>query len=90
MIVFKTTLQIVKKYKLTILLYTLLLIGFTALNFQSGNPSTQFVVEKPDIVIVNQDQNEGITKSLIEYLSTHCSVKDIEGEEKIKKSDKRE
>lgn len=83
MIVFKTTLQIVKKYKLTILLYTLLLIGFTALNFQSGNPSTQFVVEKPDIVIVNHDQNEGITKSLIEYLSTHCYVKDIEGEEKI-------
>lgn len=78
MIVFKTTLQIVKKYKFTILLYTMLLVMFTGINFQTSETTTNFVSEKPDVLIVNQDENIGVTKNLIDYITSKCNIKDIE------------
>lgn len=82
MIVFKTTMKIIKKYKFTILLYTLLLVLFTGLNFQTSESATGFVAQKPDILIINHDVNKGVTKNLIDYLSTKCQIKDIEDHKK--------
>jgi len=82
MIVFKTTLKIVKKYKFTILLYTMLLVLFTSLNFTTSDTKTNFVVEKPDVFIINKDENIGMTKNLITYLTEKCNIKEIE-EDKI-------
>lgn len=81
MIVFKPTLQIVKKYKFTILLYTMLLVMFTGINFQTNETNSNFVAEKPDVLIVNKDVNEGVTKNLINYISKRCNIKKIELEE---------
>lgn len=81
MIVFKTTFQIVKKYRLTIILYTMILIFFAGINFQTNDTSTEFINEKPDILIINQDENIGITKNLVDYLNSKCNVKDIELDE---------
>jgi len=84
MIVFKTTFQIVKKYKFTILLYTLLLVFFTGINFSTSEQSESFVAEKPDVFIVNNDDNNKITNNLIEYIGSKCNIKDIElDDEKI-------
>ncbi len=81
MIVFKTTCQIVKKYKITILLYTMLLILFTGVNFQTNESTTTFEVVKPDVLIINNDKNIGVTKNLITYINQKCNVKEIENDE---------
>ncbi len=81
MIVFKTTCQIVKKYKITILLYTILLVLFTAMNFQTNESTATFEVVKPDVLIINNDKNIGVTKNLITYINQKCNVKEIENDE---------
>lgn len=74
MTVFKTFLKIVKAYKGTIIMYTAMLVGFGALNMTAGDTNTNFVAEKPDVYIVNNDVNEGITESLINYISDNSNI----------------
>ncbi len=56
MTVFKTFLKIVNKYKFIILLYTVLLIVFGGFNMQTSDNSTAFVASKPNILIINNDE----------------------------------
>jgi len=56
MTVFKTFLKIVNKYKFIILLYTVLLIVFAGFNMQTSDNSTSFVASKPDVLIINNDE----------------------------------
>lgn len=81
MTVFKTVLKIVNKYKFTILLYTVMLIFFGGTNFKTNNNSISYVATKPDIFIVNCDEETGITKDLIDYLSKNTNVKDLKNDE---------
>lgn len=81
MTVFKTVLKIVNKYKFTILLYTVMLIFFGGTNFKTNNNSISYVATKPDIFIVNYDEETGITKDLIDYLSDNTNVKDLKNDE---------
>ena len=81
MTVFKTVLKIVNKYKFTILLYTVMLIFFGGTNFKTNNNSISYVATKPDIFIVNYDEETGITKDLIDYLSKNTNVKDLKNDE---------
>ena len=84
MTVFKTVLKIIKKNITPIIMYTVCLIIFGGLNIKTSDNSMNFVSEKPDILIVNNDKNEGITKDLIKYLEERTNIKDIENnEEKI-------
>ena len=84
MTVFKTVLKIVKKYISPIIMYTVFLVIFGALNIQTSENSINFVAEKPDIMIINNDTNKGITKDLINYLEKNANIIDIENnEEKI-------
>lgn len=77
MIVFKTFWNVVKQYKGTIILYTVMLIVFGGINMQANNPSTDFVDSKPDILIVNQDEEVGLTKNLIDYITQNSHIVDI-------------
>ncbi len=56
MTVFKTFLKIVNKYKFIILLYTVILIVFAGFNMQTSDTSTAFVASKPDVLIINKDE----------------------------------
>ncbi|WP_314794539.1 ABC transporter permease [Eggerthia catenaformis] len=82
MTVFKAFLKIINKNKMIILLYTVLLIVFGVLNARSSNPNTVFQSSKPDVMIVNRDQNKGMTKNLINYLSKHCHIVHLKDDEK--------
>ena len=68
MTVFKTFFRIVNKLKPTIILYTALLIIFGAVNMKTSDNNINFVNSKPDILIINQDVNKGLTKNLIDYM----------------------
>lgn len=83
MTVFKTFWKIVNKYKGTIILYTVMLIGFGAINMNSGDVNMTFTDTKPDIVIVNHDVNIGLTENLIDYLKDNANVKVFSSEEEI-------
>ena len=81
MTVFKTFWKVAKKYKGTIILYTAMLIAFGALNMTTGDNQTNFVDSKPDILIINNDEEIGITKNLIDYIKANSKIKDIKNDE---------
>ncbi len=77
MIVFKTFLKVLKSYKFPIFLYSIILIAFCGFNMEN-NPSTSFNASKPNIYVINEDQETGITKHLMEYLKEHTKVVPLE------------
>ena len=85
MTVFKTILKILNKIKGMLILYTVVLIAITALNQTSQNNITNFEEAKPDVLIVNKDGDNEITKGLTTYIEKHSNIKDIDenNEEKI-------
>ena len=83
MIVFKAFLQIVKKCKAIIIMYTVILVAFAGIQLQTGDNSTNFVASKPDILIINQGEDTKLTDNLKEYMGDNCTIKDIEGEEAV-------
>lgn len=74
MIVFKTFLKILNKNKLNVLLYTVILLVFGISNMQTSENSMNFSPSKPDVVIVNHDEEKGITKNLMEYIASQSNV----------------
>ncbi len=84
MIIFKTFWNVVKKYKGTVLLYTVMLIVFGGLNMTTNESSMDFVSSKPDVFIVNQDPGNKVTTNLIQYMKNHsCIISLNEGKDAI-------
>lgn len=81
MTVFKTFLKVLNASKIPIIMYTVILIFFGGFNFKNNDKSTSFVASKPDVLIVNYDNEEGITSSLIEYITKNSNSVDIEKNE---------
>lgn len=81
MIVFKTFLKIVNKYKGTIILYTVMLVIFGGINVSSNDQTSIFTSDKPDIAIVNNDEYKGITKNLIDYMGKNSNIVEIKDNE---------
>lgn len=84
MIVFKTFLKVLNKCKVPIIMYTVILIFFAGFNMQTSENSTNFVASKPDVIIINQDEETGITKSLIEYIKQNCNIIELEDKEEAR------
>ena len=80
MTVFKYFFKVVKEYKFTIILYTVILIGFAAFNFSTNETSTNFFAAKPDILIIDNDNSE-ISENLKKYFEKHTNLKHIENDE---------
>lgn len=84
MIVFKTFLKVLKACKVPIILYTIMLIAFGGFQMQTSENSINFEASKPDILIVNQDEEIGLTKNLIEYIKENCNLIEIENNEEAR------
>lgn len=74
MTVFKTFLKILNKNKFIVILYTGILLIFGVSNFQNSEKNISFTPSKPDIIIVNYDDNKGLTKNLIDYLDKNANI----------------
>ena len=83
MTVFKAFLHVLNKCKGMVILYTALLLLFGGINAKSGDTASQFTADKPEIVIVNQDENVGITKNFTDYIAAHSKRKELKSEEDI-------
>lgn len=81
MTVFKTFWKVVKKYKGTILIYVIMLIIFGGINMSANNTSTEFINTKPDVLIVNKDEEIGITKNLVDYIKQNSEIIQIKDNE---------
>lgn len=77
MTTFNTFWKIVKKYKGTIILYTVILIAFGGINLKNNDISQTFEQELPDIAIVNKDENKSLTNNLINYLDKNTKIRNI-------------
>lgn len=83
MTIYKTFLKVLNKNKVPIIMYTVFLIVFGSLSFSNNNNNMSFTATKPDIVIVNNDEEVGLTKNLIDYLKKNNNVRDIKDENAI-------
>jgi len=84
MTIFKTFLKILNKNKFIVILYTIILLIFGGMNMKTKDNNVNFKAVKPDIVIINKDSEEGITKDLINYIKENSNIIEIEeSEEKI-------
>ncbi len=68
MTVFKTFLKVLYRYKGTVILYTIILVFFAGFSLKSNGNGTSFVANKPRVLIINEDKEEGITQSLVKYM----------------------
>lgn len=85
MIVFKTILKILNRLKGMLILYTVMLISITMINQTVDSNINNFEESKPDMLIVNKDNDNIVTNSFINYINKHAEIKniDINDEEKI-------
>lgn len=81
MIVFKTFLKVLKSNIIPILMYTIFLIAFGGFNMTTNDNSTNFVATKPDILIINNDEEVGITQNLIKYLESNTNIIKVKNNE---------
>ena len=81
MTVFKTFLKILRKNLAMIIVYTIILIIFAGLRMNSKENDLSFNAVKPDITIVNKDEEKGITKGLIDYIKDNSDTPVIEDNE---------
>ncbi|MBP3920379.1 MAG: ABC transporter permease [Bacilli bacterium] len=73
MTIFKTFLHVLNKIKITIIIYTLILVVFSFTSLQSSNPINNFAETKPDIIVIDND-NSKLSKNLVKYLESKCHV----------------
>ena len=78
MIVFKTFLKVLNKCKMPVIMFTIMLIIFGAFRTTTNKDTGNFIETKPDIAIVNNDENTGITKDFINYLNENANVKEVD------------
>lgn len=85
MTVFKTFLKVLNKCKVPIIIYTVMLVFFSAFNMQTSEKNISFADSKPNILIVNKEANKDkITKNFIDYLSKNSNEVNVSmNEEKI-------
>ena len=81
MTVFRAFLKILNKNKTPIIMFTIMLGIFGILNFTNEDNAVDFTSSKPDVIIINEDVNDGITKSFINYISEKSNIIDVDREE---------
>ena len=77
MTVFKTYLKILNKNKWIVLMYTAILLFFGVFNFQSSDNGLNFTESKPDVFIINEDEESKLSQNLVSYLERYTNQKEI-------------
>lgn len=77
MTIFKTFLKVLNKYKVTIIMYVVILIFFAGFNMKNNDNNINFVASTPDVMIISNDEEKGITKDLINYVKENSNIKEI-------------
>lgn len=81
MTIFKTYLKVIRKNIATIILYTVILVSCAVIFTSTGETTTSFENIKPNVVIINNDEQSPITKNLVEYIKDNAEIVKIDGGE---------
>ena len=81
MTVFKTYLKILRKNLIMVLVFSIMLVIFGGLRMSSQDKSLSFNAVKPDVLIVNKDEEKGITKGLIKYIKSNSNNPKVDNNE---------
>lgn len=81
MTVFKTFWKVVKRYKGTIIGFTIMLVIFGTINMSSNDVTSTFKESKPDIIIVNND-NTILADGLVSYFKENGNIIDVKNTER--------
>ena len=81
MTVFKTYLKILRKNLIMVLVFSIMLVIFGGLRMSSQDKSLSFNAVKPDVLIVNKDEEKGITKGFIKYIKSNSNNPKIDNNE---------
>ena len=84
MTVFKTFLKILRKNIAMIIVYTMILVIFGGFSMNAQDKSLAFNAVKPDILIVNNDEEIGITKNFINYIKENSNTPSIKDNEEAR------
>lgn len=79
MTVFNAFLRVIRRNIGTIILYTAIVLIFAAANSGADNGNTGFSGEKPDIMVINLDNDSILSKGFVSYLDENTVLKDIQG-----------
>ena len=80
MTVFKTFLKILNKNKITLIIYTAILVVFGVSNMKTNEKNMNFIADKPDVAVINYDEDGKLAKSLVKYVKENSNVIDVEDE----------
>ncbi|MDD4718993.1 MAG: ABC transporter permease [Bacilli bacterium] len=84
MIVFNNYFKILKKYTSMIITYTLIFVAFAVFataNSSSVDSSTSFLATKPNVALINRDQETVLIESFKEYLEDNSNIKELKDDE---------
>lgn len=81
MTVFKTFWKVVKRYRGTIIGFTIMLVIFGTINMSSNDVTSTFKESKPDIIIVNND-NTTLSNDLVSYFKETANIIDVKNTER--------
>ncbi len=74
MTIFQNYFRILNKNKAMVILYTVLLLVFAGSNLQTSDNSTNFVASKPDVYVINEDKEGGLSELLCEYIEENATI----------------
>ncbi len=81
MTVFSNYFKIIKKYKTVIILYTFIALFFAIISTLNSQETTNFVTTKPNVAIINNDENTKLTNAFTEYLNQNTKIINIKNDE---------
>lgn len=82
MTVFKGFLKVLNKCKGVVIMYTVMLLFFGAFNLSTSDENNMsFKEEKPDVLIINNDENKGVTKNLIDFIKDNTNIVKMDNDE---------
>lgn len=81
MTVFSNYFKIIKKYKTVIIMYTFIALFFAIISTLNSQETTSFISSKPNVAIINNDENTKLTKAFTEYLNQNTKIINIKNDE---------
>jgi ABC-2 type transport system permease protein len=81
MTVFSNYFKIIKKYKTVIIMYTAIAIFFAVISTLNSQNTTGFVSTKPNVAIINNDENTEFIRAFNKYIGENTKIIDVKNEE---------
>ena len=81
MTVFNAFMCVIRRNLVTIIIFTAITVGFSLINFASGDSAAAFTAENPGVICIDLDNTE-LSKSLVSYLDETTSLHDSSGSDR--------